>query len=154
MLIPPFSPMTVYDPALALWRPQSSICGVTRTRVTGVVTSYSSIVLAGANWHKGNLHQRITNVNIDFPSSGNHSLACKKVYVAILNHTITVTVSKYHNFMSCSYAHMYQLIYIYIYMCVRVYIYIYIIYVYGQGDIKQGYHMIVMASQITGNWSG
>ena len=130
MPIPPFSPMTVYDPALALWRPQSSICGVTRTRATGVVTSYSSIVLAGANWHKGDLHQRITNVNIDFPSSGSHSLACKKVYVAILNHTITVTVSKYHNFMStivpymsCSYVS--ADIYIYIYICVCVCIHIY-----------------------------
>ena len=32
------------------------ICDVTRTRVTGIVTSYSSIVLARANWRKSNLH--------------------------------------------------------------------------------------------------
>ena len=31
-------------------------CDVTRTRVTGIVTSYSSIVLARANWRKGDLH--------------------------------------------------------------------------------------------------
>ena len=32
------------------------ICDVTRTRDTSIVTSYSSIVLARANWHKGGLH--------------------------------------------------------------------------------------------------
>ena len=32
------------------------ICDVTRTRVTGIVTSYSSIVLARANWRKSDLH--------------------------------------------------------------------------------------------------
>ena len=32
------------------------ICDVTRTRVTGIVTSYSSIALARANWRKGDLH--------------------------------------------------------------------------------------------------
>ena len=32
------------------------ICDVTRTRGTGIVTSYSSIVLARANWCKGDLH--------------------------------------------------------------------------------------------------
>ena len=32
------------------------ICDVMRTRGTGVVTSYSSIVLARANWRKGDLH--------------------------------------------------------------------------------------------------
>ena len=32
------------------------ICDVTRRRVTGIVTSYSSIVLARANWRKGDLH--------------------------------------------------------------------------------------------------
>ena len=29
---------------------------VTRTRGTGIVTSYSSIVIARANWRKGDLH--------------------------------------------------------------------------------------------------
>ena len=32
------------------------ICDVTRTRGTGIVTSYSSIVLARANWRKGDLN--------------------------------------------------------------------------------------------------
>ena len=32
------------------------ICDVTRTQGTGIVTSYSSIVLARANWRKGDLH--------------------------------------------------------------------------------------------------
>ena len=32
------------------------ICDVMRTRGTGIVTSYSSIVLARANWRKGDLH--------------------------------------------------------------------------------------------------
>ena len=32
------------------------ICDVTRTRYTSIVTSYLSIVLARANWRKGDLH--------------------------------------------------------------------------------------------------
>ena len=32
------------------------ICDVTRTRDSSIVTSYSSIVLARANWRKGDLH--------------------------------------------------------------------------------------------------
>ena len=32
------------------------ICDVTQTRVTGIVMWYSSIVLARANWCKGDLH--------------------------------------------------------------------------------------------------
>ena len=32
------------------------ICDVTRTPDTGIVTSYSSIVIARANWRKGDLH--------------------------------------------------------------------------------------------------
>ena len=32
------------------------ICDVTRTWGTGIVTSYSSIVLAREKWHKGDLH--------------------------------------------------------------------------------------------------
>ena len=32
------------------------ICDITRTRVVGIVTSYSSIVLACANWRKCDLH--------------------------------------------------------------------------------------------------
>ena len=32
------------------------ICDVTQMRGTGIVTSYSSIALAHANWRKGDLH--------------------------------------------------------------------------------------------------
>ena len=32
------------------------ICDVTRTQGTGIVTSYSLIVLSHANWRKGDLH--------------------------------------------------------------------------------------------------
>ena len=32
------------------------ICDVTRTPDTGIVTSYSSIVIAPANWRKGDLY--------------------------------------------------------------------------------------------------
>ena len=32
------------------------MCDLTRMRVTGIVTSYSSIVLSRANWRKGELH--------------------------------------------------------------------------------------------------
>ena len=51
---------------------------VTRIQDTGIVTSYSAIVLARANWRKGDLHQWITAVNIDISSPGIHGLACKK----------------------------------------------------------------------------
>ena len=54
------------------------ICDVMRTRGTGIVTSYSSIVLARANWRKGDLHQWITTVNINFSPPSIHGLACKK----------------------------------------------------------------------------
>ena len=53
-------------------------CDVTRTRVTGIVTSYSSIVLARTNWRQGDLHLWITTVNIDFSPPGIHGLGCKK----------------------------------------------------------------------------
>ena len=48
-------------------------------QVTGIVTSYLSIVLARADWRKCNLHQWITTVNIDFSPPGIHGLACKKI---------------------------------------------------------------------------
>ena len=32
------------------------ICDVMQARFTGIVTSYSSIVLARANWRKGDIH--------------------------------------------------------------------------------------------------
>ena len=39
-----------------------------------IVTSYSLIFLARANWRKGDLHQWITTVNIDFSSPGIHGV--------------------------------------------------------------------------------
>ena len=55
------------------------ICDVTRTLGTDIVTSYLSIVLARANWRKGDLHKWITTVNIDFSPPGIHGLACKNM---------------------------------------------------------------------------
>ena len=54
------------------------ICDVMLTYCTGIVTSYSLIVVVRANWHKGSLHQWITAVNIDFSPPGIHGLVCKK----------------------------------------------------------------------------
>ena len=56
------------------------ICDVTRTGGTGIVTSYSSIVIARANWRKGDLHWWITTANFDFSPPGIHGLACKKIH--------------------------------------------------------------------------
>ena len=49
LVISQFSPSTVFS-ELALWRHHSSICDVTRMRGIGIVTSWSSIILAHANW--------------------------------------------------------------------------------------------------------
>ena len=57
------------------------ICDVTRTRGTSIVTSYLLIVLALANWCIGDLHKRITTVNIDISPPGIHGLACKNVCI-------------------------------------------------------------------------
>ena len=54
------------------------ICVITRTRDTSIVASYLSIVLARANWRKGDLHEWITTVNIDFSPPGIYGIACKK----------------------------------------------------------------------------
>ena len=51
------------------------ICDITRTRVTGIVMSYSSFVLACLNWHKDDLHKWITTVNIAFSPPGIQGLA-------------------------------------------------------------------------------
>ena len=64
------------------------ICDVTWTRDFSIVTSYSSIVLARANWHKGNLHLSIITVNIDFSSPGIHGVACKKYNSSYYQHQI------------------------------------------------------------------
>ena len=53
-------------------------CDVTRTWGTGIVTSYSSIFLACANWRKSDFHWWIRAVNINFSPPDIHSLACKK----------------------------------------------------------------------------
>ena len=57
------------------------ICDVTWT---STVMSYSSIVLARANWLEGDLHKWITTVNIDFSPPGIHGLACKNTLSYIL----------------------------------------------------------------------
>ena len=54
------------------------ICDVTQTWSTGIMTLYSSIVLARANLRKDDLHLWITTVNIDFSPPDNHGLVCKK----------------------------------------------------------------------------
>ena len=62
------------------------ICGVTWTWATGIVTSYSSIVLACANWRKGDISQWMRTMNIDFLPPCIHGLACKKcqIFAALL----------------------------------------------------------------------
>ena len=64
--------------SLSIVTSPQSICDVTLTRGTGIVTSYLLIVLERANWRKGDLHQWITTVNIDCSPPGIHGLACKK----------------------------------------------------------------------------
>ena len=54
------------------------ICDVARTWGTGTVTLYSSIILARANWRKGDLHKCITIVNIDFSPPVIYGLSCMK----------------------------------------------------------------------------
>ena len=77
-LISPLSLWTVFS-VLALW-PFLLICDVTQTWGTGIVMSYSSIVLARANWCKGDLHCWIKTVTVDFSLPGIHDLACKKTW--------------------------------------------------------------------------
>ena len=60
------------------------ICDVTRARGTSIVTSYSMIVLACANWLKGDLHKWTTAVNIDFSLPSIHGWACKSYTVIVL----------------------------------------------------------------------
>ena len=50
-----------------------------RTGDTGIVTSYSLIVIARANRRKSDPHWWITAVNVDIPPRGVHGLACKKL---------------------------------------------------------------------------
>ena len=69
------------------------ICDVTRTRDTGIVTSYSSIVIVRANWRKGDLHWSITTAYIDTPPPDIHGLACKKIiYLIIMILMIIMTI--------------------------------------------------------------
>ena len=58
--------------------PQFNPWRLAKTQDTGIGTwSYSSFVVACANWRKGD-HQWITILNIEFPPPGVHGLACKK----------------------------------------------------------------------------
>ena len=56
---------------------------VTQTWGTGIVTSYLLIVLARADWRKGDLQLCITAKNIDFSAPGIHGLACKNIFLKI-----------------------------------------------------------------------
>ena len=56
------------------------ICDAARTLSDVIVTSYTSIILARANWCKGDFHSWITAVNIDFSPPDIHGLACNKLY--------------------------------------------------------------------------
>ena len=60
------------------------ICDITGIQDTGIVTSYWSIVIARANWWKGDLHYWITAVNLDIPPPSIHSLACMKLSLFII----------------------------------------------------------------------
>ena len=44
---------------------------------TGIVMSYTLIVLARTNWRKVEIHKWITTVNIDFSPPRNQGVACK-----------------------------------------------------------------------------
>ena len=61
---------------LGLWSHFNSICDITLTRGTDIVTSYLSIVLAPSNRGKDDIYLWITNVNIDFSSHGIHGITC------------------------------------------------------------------------------
>ena len=82
------------------------ICDVTRTSDTGIVTSYSSIVLARANWYRDDFYYWITSVNIDFSPPGNRGLVCKKAslsFVSVRSVLLTMLryiISKHSKFMS------------------------------------------------------
>ena len=78
-LISPLSPRTVFFTLSIVTSPQL-ICDFTRTRVTGIMTSYLLIVLERPNWGKDDLHKWITTVNISFSPPGIHDLACKKTW--------------------------------------------------------------------------
>ena len=78
------------------------ICDVTRTRNTSIVTSYSAIVLARANWHKSDLHWWITIVNIDFSSPGNHKFIFFSNFVNVFpsfEHPKAPFTLKFHYFI-------------------------------------------------------
>ena len=62
-------------------------CDVMWMQGTGIVTSYLSIVIACANWHKVYFQWIIINANIDFLPPSIHNIACKKVQL-LWNHRI------------------------------------------------------------------
>ena len=66
---------------LSLLMSSQLICNVTRTRGTGIVTLYSPIVLARANWLESDLHQWITTVKIDFSPSSIHAFIHRAVHI-------------------------------------------------------------------------
>ena len=51
---------------------------------TSIVTAYSSIVLARANWCKCDLHWWLTAMNVDFSPLRIHGLACKNICLYLI----------------------------------------------------------------------
>ena len=60
------------------------ICDVMRTRDTGIVTSYSSILIARSNWRKRR-SSLVNNSSRDIPPRGNHGNACKIIIFCIIS---------------------------------------------------------------------
>ena len=62
--------------SISFWRHHS--WSVTSIEREVIVTSYSTIVFARANWRKGDLHLWVTTVSIDFSPPNIHDLAWRK----------------------------------------------------------------------------
>ena len=71
------SPLSLRTVWISIVASPQMVCDVTQTWSTGIVTPYSSIILAGASLRKGGLHWWIT-MSIGFSSPGIHDLSCKK----------------------------------------------------------------------------
>ena len=95
---------------LQLWRHRSwSVTSHERGVLTSIVTSYSLIVLAHANWRKGDLHEWITTVNNDFSPHGIHSLACKNygsgvIYMLFL--VLPIDIENPYRLSNCLYRYI------------------------------------------------
>ena len=86
------------------------ICDVMQTQGTGIVTSYSLIVLAC----KGDLHKWITTVNIDFSPPGIHGLVCRKYSLDMIQSSLTACHQPRTPFLRLLWAHNPNLVEIHI----------------------------------------